>query len=70
MYIFFNSFFQERRQCYFGNEKELPHYTTYTVSNCMDECITRRTLEDCGCTRYYMPRKMIIQYDNKHLVSN
>lgn len=47
----------EKRKCYFGNEFKLPHYTKYTTSNCMDECIAVKTNRTCGCLRYYMPRE-------------
>ncbi len=51
------SFDLEKRRCYFEGEMILKHYTKYTASNCMDECIARKTMEQCGCVRYYMPRK-------------
>lgn len=46
-----------KRQCYFSDEHKLPHYTKYTTSNCVDECVTWITRKNCNCTRYYMPRK-------------
>lgn len=51
------SFNLDKRRCYFEGEKTLKHYTKYTASNCMAECIAKATLQDCGCVRYSMPCK-------------
>ncbi|XP_037048477.1 pickpocket protein 28-like [Bradysia coprophila] len=43
------------RQCYYGHERHLKYYKTYTQSHCESECLADYTLDQCGCVPYFMP---------------
>jgi amiloride-sensitive sodium channel len=45
----------DRRNCYFGHEKELKYFKFYTQSNCELECLTNFTRQECGCVKFSMP---------------
>lgn len=45
-----------KRQCYYPDERKLAHYKVYTQQNCQLECLNNLTINQCGCTFYYMPR--------------
>ncbi|XP_062555545.1 pickpocket protein 28-like [Armigeres subalbatus] len=45
-----------RRGCFFNNERHLKFYRTYTMSNCVLECVANVTLEKCHCVKFSMPR--------------
>ncbi|KAK9883354.1 hypothetical protein WA026_001529 [Henosepilachna vigintioctopunctata] len=45
-----------KRNCYFGTERKLKYFRVYTQSNCNLECWTNYTIQECGCTHFYMPR--------------
>ncbi|KAK7604719.1 hypothetical protein V9T40_005905 [Parthenolecanium corni] len=47
---------QEKRQCYFSDERMLRFYRTYTQRNCIMECESNFTLHFCQCVMYYMPK--------------
>ncbi|XP_037048473.1 pickpocket protein 28-like [Bradysia coprophila] len=44
------------RQCYYGHERHLKYYKTYTQNHCESECLADYTLDQCGCVPYFMPR--------------
>ncbi|KAL7011595.1 hypothetical protein ACKWTF_014338 [Chironomus riparius] len=46
----------EARQCYFYAERNLQFFKSYTENNCQIECLSNKTLEQCGCAKYHMPR--------------
>lgn len=46
----------ENRGCFFGNEKRLKIFKSYTEKNCLDECLINQTLRSCGCTQFSMPK--------------
>ncbi|XP_059047783.1 pickpocket protein 28-like [Achroia grisella] len=43
------------RQCYFPAERQLHYFNIYTATNCMLECHSNFTYEQCGCVAFYMP---------------
>ncbi|XP_065217344.1 pickpocket protein 28-like [Planococcus citri] len=47
---------QDKRQCFFSDEKVLRFYRTYTQRNCILECESNFTLYFCQCVMYYMPK--------------
>ncbi|XP_068913456.1 pickpocket protein 28-like [Tenebrio molitor] len=46
----------ETRKCYMADERPLKHFQKYTQSNCLLECLTNYTLNECGCVWFFMPR--------------
>lgn len=48
---------QDKRQCFFSDERNLRFYRTYTQRNCVLECESNFTLYYCQCVMYYMPSK-------------
>ncbi|KAF9799071.1 hypothetical protein SFRURICE_008581 [Spodoptera frugiperda] len=62
------SYDAEIRQCYFPDERYLKYFKIYTASNCMIECLSNITYEQCGCVEFYMPhsssKKICTQYDD------
>lgn len=50
---------QDKRQCFFSDEKVLRFYRTYTQRNCILECESNFTLYFCQCVMYYMPSNLI-----------
>lgn len=38
------------------NEYILQYYKIYSENNCRLECITNKTINECGCTAFYMPK--------------
>lgn len=49
-----SSFFS--RGCYFNNEKPLKFFKIYTPSNCQQECLSEKTLQQCNCVPFYLVR--------------
>ncbi|KAH0815247.1 hypothetical protein GEV33_007544 [Tenebrio molitor] len=47
----------ETRKCYMADERPLKHFQKYTQSNCLLECLTNYTLNECGCVWFSMPRE-------------
>nr|XP_019556935.2 pickpocket protein 28-like [Aedes albopictus] len=45
-----------RRQCYFSDERYLRYFKVYNRKNCLDECISNQTAQECGCVGFYSPR--------------
>lgn len=45
------------RQCFFGNERQLKYFKTYTQRNCEMECVSDYITKKCGCARFSMPSK-------------
>ncbi|XP_055598387.1 pickpocket protein 28-like [Uranotaenia lowii] len=45
----------ERRQCIFNQDRQLEYFQIYNQKNCELECLTRYTLQRCGCVRFSMP---------------
>lgn len=43
------------RQCFFGDERQLKYFRTYTQRNCEMECVSDYITKKCGCTRFSMP---------------
>lgn len=54
-----------KRNCVFGNERNLSFYRTYTQRNCAQECEAQFTLDACKCVLYYMPSKSLSQINFK-----
>ncbi|XP_037031883.1 pickpocket protein 28-like isoform X1 [Bradysia coprophila] len=50
------SYSVKSRQCYFGYERQLKYFKTYTQRNCEMECVSDFIIKKCGCTRFSMPR--------------
>lgn len=46
------------RKCYFGSERKLRFFKSYTQHNCEIECLANYTLAECGCVKFSMPRKI------------
>ncbi|CAH0560646.1 unnamed protein product [Brassicogethes aeneus] len=46
----------DKRDCFFQDEKPLRFFKIYTQSNCLLECFTNITLQNCECVPFYMPR--------------
>ncbi|KAJ6633490.1 Pickpocket protein 28, partial [Pseudolycoriella hygida] len=46
----------ESRQCFFGNERQLKYFKTYTQRNCEMECVSDYIIKKCNCARFSMPR--------------
>ncbi|KAF2891451.1 hypothetical protein ILUMI_14722, partial [Ignelater luminosus] len=47
----------EDRNCYFIKEKSLKFFTIYNQPNCLYECLTEFTLENCECVGFHMQRE-------------
>lgn len=45
----------EYRRCYFSNERNLTYFNSYSQQNCLEECLTNYTIQQCGCVPFYMP---------------
>lgn len=43
------------RQCFFNFERRLHFYRLYTEHNCVAECLTNYTLQECQCAKFSMP---------------
>lgn len=48
------------RQCYFSSEIRLRFFKYYTLSNCEAECLANFTNQECGCVKFSMPSKRIL----------
>ncbi|KAL3273933.1 hypothetical protein HHI36_015357 [Cryptolaemus montrouzieri] len=46
----------EKRNCFFSKERTLKYFRIYSQGNCNLECWTNYTIQECGCTHFYMPR--------------
>ncbi|KAK4874758.1 hypothetical protein RN001_014118 [Aquatica leii] len=46
----------KKRQCYFPEERKLRFFKTYGQSNCLHECLSNITNDNCGCVSFDMPR--------------
>ncbi|KAF2904610.1 hypothetical protein ILUMI_01565 [Ignelater luminosus] len=44
----------EYRKCYFSNERNITYFLSYSQQNCMDECLTKYTIQYCGCVAFYV----------------
>lgn len=44
------------RKCYLRAEHPLQFYNQYTRQNCRRECLSRITLDRCGCVKFFMLR--------------
>jgi amiloride-sensitive sodium channel len=44
------------RNCYFGDEKKLKFFKTYTKVQCEYECMIDYVIQKCGCVGFLMPR--------------
>lgn len=62
-----NNFFFSR-QCYFGNERQLKYFKTYTQRNCEMECVSDYIQKQCGCTRFSMPSKLNHKEDFRRII--
>ncbi|RZC36788.1 pickpocket protein 28 [Asbolus verrucosus] len=47
----------KKRECYFPSERHLKYFKIYTSLNCMMECLTNYTFDNCGCVNFFMPRE-------------
>ncbi|XP_062557744.1 pickpocket protein 28-like [Armigeres subalbatus] len=45
-----------RRQCYFNDERYLRYFKIYNKENCLQECISNLTAQECGCVGFHSPR--------------
>lgn len=54
----FEFIFYFSRGCYFGNERKLKYFKTYTQRNCEMECVSDYIQRQCGCARFSMPSKI------------
>ncbi|XP_065087704.1 pickpocket protein 28-like [Ochlerotatus camptorhynchus] len=45
-----------RRQCYFSGERYLRYFKVYNQNNCLAECISNITAQECGCVGFASPR--------------
>ncbi|XP_065087706.1 pickpocket protein 28-like [Ochlerotatus camptorhynchus] len=45
-----------RRRCFFNDERYLRFFKTYTLYNCIMECISNYTFNSCRCVKFSMPR--------------
>lgn len=46
-----------KRQCYFGSERQLRFFKLYTQRNCQLECLSNFTKSECGCVKFAQPSK-------------
>lgn len=46
----------EQRGCYNENERKLRFFKSYTMTNCIQECIANYTYSKCGCVAFFAPR--------------
>ena len=46
----------DQRQCFFGNEKQLNYFSTYTQSSCFLECKLQHAKSVHNCVPWYLPR--------------
>ncbi|KAL3273934.1 hypothetical protein HHI36_015358 [Cryptolaemus montrouzieri] len=46
----------DKRNCFFSKERTLKYFRIYSQGNCNLECWTNYTIQECGCTHFYMPR--------------
>jgi acid-sensing ion channel, other len=44
------------RGCFLDNEKPLKFFKKYMKNNCRSECLSNRTVADCGCAQFFMVR--------------
>lgn len=47
----------EKRNCYFEDERKLLFFHSYTRQHCSLECLANFIEKECGCVKFYMPRK-------------
>jgi acid-sensing ion channel, other len=47
-------FLPENRGCFFEDERKLKYFRTYSRSNCIMECLSNYTLDECNCTTYLL----------------
>lgn len=52
----FKVFPLEQRGCYNENERKLRFFKSYTMTNCIQECIANFTYSKCGCVAFFAPR--------------
>ncbi|XP_070492466.1 pickpocket protein 28-like [Chironomus tepperi] len=52
----FKVFPLEQRGCFNENERKLRFFKSYTMSNCIQECIANFTYSKCGCVSFFAPR--------------
>lgn len=58
------------RKCYFEGERKLKFFKTYTKALCEWECFTNKTLAQCGCVRFSMPRNQATKVCNATKIKN
>lgn len=51
------SYSPRERGCYFKSERWLRFFKSYSRQKCEMECLANFTRNECGCVRFYMPRK-------------
>ncbi|XP_022220163.2 pickpocket protein 11 isoform X1 [Drosophila obscura] len=45
----------QQRRCFLPDERRLWFYSTYSLSNCLSECRSKRILDSCGCVPPHAP---------------
>ncbi|CAG9798477.1 unnamed protein product [Chironomus riparius] len=52
----FKVFPLKQRGCFNENERKLRFFKSYTMTNCIQECIANYTYAKCGCVAFFAPR--------------
>lgn len=55
----------EQRNCFMAGEKKLKFFKIYTKNNCEHECLSKASLNACGCVPFYMIREYKIVVNAK-----
>lgn len=54
------SYAPNERKCFFSTERRLRFFRMYTQYNCEAECLANFTQMQCGCVKFSMPSKLLI----------
>ncbi|KAG5684069.1 hypothetical protein PVAND_013318 [Polypedilum vanderplanki] len=54
------------RGCYFGDERKLKYFKTYTKALCEYECMIEKVFKKCSCVSFLMPRNETMKVCRHH----